>query len=364
MGFSCGIIGLPNVGKSTIFNGLTSARAAASNYPFCTIDPNIGVVEVPDERLMTLAEILQPPKVSHTTLEFRDIAGLVEGAHEGKGRGNQFLSHIRNVDVIASVVRCFQDPDVVHVDGEINPIRDMEVLETELILADLQLLEKRLERVSKAVKSHEKSALLELELLERLEKALDEGRRAAGLKITPEETARLADLHLLTRKPFFYVANVGEEDPVQPGPELTSAESRAREEGIELVVICGKVEAEVLDLPEEERDEYLRAFGLERSSLENLIEVGYRLLNLVTFYTVVGRELRAWTVPAATPAPVAAGKIHSDMERGFIRADVVAFNDFQALGSLTKAREEGWVRSEGKGYRIGDGDIVTFRFKS
>ena len=364
MGFSCGIIGLPNVGKSTIFNALTAARAAASNYPFCTIDPNIGVVEVPDERLQALAQILKPPEVTPTTLEFRDIAGLVEGAHQGKGRGNQFLAHIRNVDVLANVVRCFQDPDVVHLDGEVNPIRDMEVLETELILADLQVIEKRLERVMRAAKSHEKSVLSELELLKRLEEILDSGHRAADLDIGPDETSRLEELELLTRKPFFYVANVGEEDLINPGSELSSAKGKATDGGAVFVVICGKVEAEVLDLPEEDRKEYLEAFGLQCSGLENLIEVGYRLLDLVTFYTVVGRELRAWTVPKGTPAPKAAGKIHSDMERGFIKAEVVSYKDFQQVGSLTKGREEGWIRSEGKDYLIQDGDVVTFRFRS
>lgn len=364
MGFSCGIIGLPNVGKSTIFNALTAARAAASNYPFCTIDPNIGIVEVPDERLQALAQILKPPKVTPTTLEFRDIAGLVEGAHQGKGRGNQFLAHIRNVDVLANVVRCFQDPDVVHLDGEVNPIRDMEVLETELILADLQVIEKRLERVIRAAKSHEKSVLSELELLKRIEEILDGGHRAADLDIAPDEASSLEELELLTRKPFFYVANVGEEDLMNPGSELSSAKGKAADDGAVFLVICGKVEAEVLDLPEQDRKEYLEAFGLECSGLENLIEVGYRLLDLVTFYTVVGRELRAWTVPKGTPAPKAAGKIHSDMERGFIKAEVVSFKDFQQVGSLAKGREEGWIRSEGRDYLIQDGDVVTFRFRS
>lgn len=364
MGFSCGIIGLPNVGKSTIFNALTSVKAAASNFPFCTIDPNIGVVEVPDERLILLAEKLKPPKYSHTTLEFRDIAGLVEGAHQGRGRGNEFLAHIRNVDVVAIVVRCFLDPDVVHVEGEVNPIRDMEVLETELILADLQVLEKRLERVRKAAKSHDKSALLELEALRRFERVLDGGNRASEVETIQEEASRLKDLHLLTRKPFFYIANVGEEDLIIPGHGLSAMTHRTKETGSDLVVICGKVEAEVLDLPVEERQEYLRAFGLERSGLECLIEVGYYLLDLLTFYTVVGRELRAWTVPRGTAAPVAAGKIHSDMERGFIRAEVVSFEDFRRVGSLAKARETGLARSEGKEYLIQDGDIVTFRFRN
>lgn len=362
MGFSCGIIGLPNVGKSTIFNALTAAGAPASNYPFCTIDPNIGVVEVPDHRLGLLAERLQPPEVTPTTLEFRDIAGLVEGAHKGKGRGNQFLDQIRNVDVLAHVVRCFEDPDVAHVDGTIDPARDMEVLETELILADLQVLDRRLDRVKKAAKSHEKKVLQELEVLERLERALDAGQRASAVPLSADEIERLDAVAPLTQKPLFCVANVGEGDLVKPGAWLSALQGQAAREASEVVVICGKVEAEVLDLPEEERGEYLEAYGLERSGLERLIEVGYRLLDLVTFYTVVGRELRAWTVPKGTAAPRAAGKIHSDMERGFIRGEVLSFEVFQKAGSMTKAREEGWIRSEGKEYRIQDGDIVTFRF--
>ncbi len=362
MGFSCGIIGLPNVGKSTIFNALTAARAPASNYPFCTIDPNIGVVEVPDPRLQTLAGILHPPQLTPTTLEFRDIAGLVEGAHQGKGRGNRFLDQIRNVDVLAHVVRCFVDPDVVHVDGEIDPVRDMEVLETELILADLQMIERRLDSARKAAKSNEKAALQEVELLERLERALDAGQRASVLSPTPEEIPVVDALGLLTRKPFFYSANVGEEDLVHGSERLDGVAQKAREQAVELVAICGKVEAEVLDLSVAERGEYLAAYGLEKSGLERLIEVGYRLLNLVTFYTVVGKELRAWTVPRDTRAPRAAGKIHSDMERGFIRAEVISFEAFERVGSMAKARDAGWIRSEGRDYRLLDGDIVTFRF--
>ncbi len=361
MGFSCGIVGLPNVGKSTIFNALTRGKAPASNYPFCTIDPNIGVVTVPDPRLEFLAEQLRPPTVTPTTLEFRDIAGLVEGAHQGKGRGNRFLDQIRNVDVLAHVVRCFEDPDVVHVEPTLDPVRDMEVLETELILADLQSLEKRLEKVRRAAKSHDKAVLQELSLLERLEKALDQGRRASSVLEEHEESL---GLDLLTAKPFFYVANVGEEDLQEPGSLLSSLIRRVREERGELVILCGKVEAELVDLPEEERAEYLLVYGLERSGLEQLIEVGYRLLKLVTFYTVVGKELRAWTVPRGTSAVRAAGKIHSDMERGFIRAEVLSFEDFRRWGSMTKARDEGCIRSEGRDYRIEDGDIITFRFRS
>ncbi len=363
MGFSCGIIGLPNVGKSTIFNALTAANAPASNYPFCTIDPNVGVVQVPDQRLQTLARILSPPQVTATTLEFRDIAGLVEGAHQGKGRGNRFLDQIRNVDVLAHVVRCFEDPNVVHVDGAIDPVRDVEVLEMELILADLQALERRLEKTRRAAKSQDKSALEELQALERLQLALDAGKRASTVPLSHEEGAFIQPLGLMTQKPLFYVANVGEEDLMAPGPRLTALQERLHRPPSELVVICGKVEAEVLELPEEERVEYLRAYGLQKSGLQRLIDVGYRLLDLLTFYTVVGRELRAWTVPRGTPAPTAAGRIHSDMERGFIRADVISFHQFLAAGSLSAARDAGLIRSEGRDYEIQDGDIVTFRFR-
>lgn len=362
MGFSCGIIGLPNVGKSTIFNALTAARAPASNYPFCTIEPNVGVVSVPDARLEALARILHPPLVTPAVLELRDIAGLVEGAHQGRGRGNQFLDHIRNVDVLAHVVRCFEDPDVVHVDGEIDPARDMDVLETELLLADLQLLERRIERLRKAAKSQDKALLQELALLEHLAQGLDNGMRASSIQISEKEQEKVASLGLLTSKPIFYVANVGEEELVEAGPRLKAVEERAQKEGTCAVPICGKVEEELLELPRQEREEFLRAYGLERSGLERVIQVGYSLLLLVTFYTVVGRELRAWTVPKNTPAPRAAGKIHSDMEKGFIRAEVVPFGAFLRAGSLARAREEGAVRLEGREYLIQDGDIVTFRF--
>ncbi|MEJ5376101.1 MAG: redox-regulated ATPase YchF [bacterium] len=362
MGFSCGIIGLPNVGKSTIFNALTAAGAPSSNYPFCTIEPNVGVVAVPDPRLQFLASMLHPPRVTPTVLEFRDIAGLVEGAHQGRGRGNQFLDHIRNVDVLAHVVRCFQDPDVVHVDGEVNPLRDMEVLETELILADLQLLERRMEKLRRAAKSQEKEVLKELAFLEQLAQGLDRGMRASSLDMPPEQKARLATLGILTGKPLFYVANVGEDELQQAGPRRKAVEERARKESTLAVPICGKVEEELLELSAEDRAEFLRAYGLESSGLQRVIKAGYDLLGLVTFYTVVGRELRAWTVSAHTEAPKAAGKIHSDMEKGFIRAEVISFEALKQAGSLARAKEEGLVRLEGRDYQIQDGDIVTFRF--
>lgn len=362
MGFSCGIIGLPNVGKSTIFNALTAAGALASNYPFCTIEPNVGVVAVPDPRLENLARMLHPPQVTPTVLEFRDIAGLVQGAHKGRGRGNQFLDQIRNVDVLAHVVRCFEDPDVVHVDGEIDPLRDMEVLETELILADLQLLERRMEKLRRAAKSQEKGLIKELAFLEELAEGLNRGVRASHLQISQESRGRLGALGLLTGKPLFYVVNVGEDELSSAGPRRKIVEERAQRELTAAVPICGKVEAELLELSPQERLEFLRAYGLESSGLERVVKAGYDLLGLVTFYTVVGRELRAWTVPKNTEAPKAAGKIHSDMEKGFIRAEVVPFHALLRAGSLAKAKEEGSLRLEGRDYCIQDGDIVTFRF--
>jgi GTP-binding protein YchF len=363
MGFSCGIIGLPNVGKSTIFNALTAGHAPASNYPFCTIEPNIGIVAVPDERLSLLSEWLQPPETKPTTLEFRDIAGLVEGAHIGRGRGNEFLDQLRNVDVLAHVVRCFEDPDVAHVDGVLDPVRDMEVTETELLLADLQTIERRLERVARAAKSGEKALILERDLLMQLEKTLNQGEKAFGLSLTEEEEALGREMNLLSRKPVFYVANVHEDDLAEPSPHLQAVRREASVRAAKYVVICGKIEAELLELPEAERQTYLQAYGLEQSGLERLIRIGYELLDLVTFYTVVGKELRAWTVPRGTAAPEAAGKIHSDMEKGFIRAEVLNFEEFKKAGSMQQAREEGQLRSEGRDYRIRDGDIVTFRFK-
>lgn len=362
MGFSCGIIGLPNVGKSTIFNALTAAGAQASNYPFCTIEPNIGVVPVPDERLKVMAKILGKTHATPTTLEFRDIAGLVQGAHEGKGKGNKFLDHVRNTDVLAHVVRCFEDPDVAHVEEVINPSRDMEIVETELILADLELVERRITRARKGFKFKERESSEELSLLEAFQEALDDGKGLWSAGLTPRERAMADSWGLLTAKPLFYIANVGDEEVKASGKMASQVEARAKRMGFRWVKICGKLEAELLELPEDERKQFLQAYGLEGSGLERVVKVGYELLGLITFYTIVGKELRAWTVLRGTPAPKAAGKIHSDMERGFIKAEVISFEDFVKTGSMATAREQGLVRLEGRDYIIQDGDIVTFRF--
>lgn len=363
MGFTCGIVGLPNVGKSTIFNAITAAGADVANYPFCTIDPNVGVVPVPDVRLRRLAELYNPGKIVPTTIEFLDIAGLVKGASKGEGLGNQFLGHIRMVDAIAHVVRCFDDPNVVHVDGSVNPQRDIEVVETELILKDLETVEKKLADAERRTRSTDKKARDEMRFYERLRAHFATGRLARYFTVEGnEEVLWMRDLHLLTRKPVMYVCNVHERDLLSENSYVAAVRSIAAREDARVVVVSAAVEAEVAELPEGERLPFLAELGLKESGLSKVIREGYDMLHLVTFFTAGPKEVHAWTVERGTAAPQAAGVIHSDFERGFIRAEIMAFADLDRLGSETAVKEHGLLRIEGKEYTIQDGDVVYFRF--
>ncbi|OGP84382.1 MAG: redox-regulated ATPase YchF [Deltaproteobacteria bacterium RBG_16_54_11] len=361
MGFRCGIVGLPNAGKSTIFNALTAAAAEVASYPFCTIEPNVGIVTVPDERLDALARLHKPKKVAPSTLEFFDIAGLVKGASTGEGLGNQFLGHIRNVDAIAHVVRCFADMDISHLYGTIDPRRDVEIIDTELILADLEAVDRRLEKVKRLLKVGEKGAAEESHLLEAIKECLDRGQRAGKFIADAGRTLPL-DLQLLTAKPIFYVANVDDPGRAEQNQYLKGLQELTKAEGTPVVVIAGKLEAEVAQLGKEEQEEFRRGLGLVDSGLKRLIRVGYDILGLVTFFTTANQDLRAWTVPRGTPALQAAGKIHSDMERGFIKAEVVSFEDLMRCGSEHVAKEKGLLKAQGKDYVVQDGDIIHFRF--
>ena len=363
MALQVGLVGLPNVGKSTLFNAVSQAGAEAANFPFCTIDPNVGVVAVPDPRLARLAEISSSQKVLPTAIEFVDIAGLVAGASKGEGLGNQFLAHIREVDAVCHVVRCFDDSDVVHVSGDVDPARDIEIIETELGLKDLETVERRLERAQRAAKSGDKALMAEHALVERLRDHLAMGAPARTFDWGDGEVTTVRrELSLLTGKPVLYAANVAEQDLPDGNEHVAVVRRIAAEEGAEVVVICAQVEAELVELPEGERAEFLESLGLERSGLQRLIDRAYTLLGLLTYFTTGPKETRAWTVPAGSTAPRAAREIHTDFERGFIRAEVISYADLDRLGSEAAAREAGKLRVEGKEYVVADGDVIHFRF--